>query len=297
MYVKVIRSNPKSISGNIAKNSISVYVLFFLLCMNSCAYRPKVTRVELFPQEKNIVIPAKETIEAGERLEYAVNWHGIYAGEIILTVKEVTKLNDRDCYHIIAEARPNSFFRLFYDVRYIVETYIDKDLNRPLRFYKKKLYKKRVTEETINFDYHRNVAVWEYTGKETKEVSLPKDAQDLFSSLYYFRLKDIALGKTYPISIVYGGKVWPLDAKADTLEIIRMPRLADTKAFTVKLSSKLSEHITGEEKIKIYFSAQPKHTPLFFNIRTDIGSLMGVLRNVPKEENNESGHGISFVQH
>jgi hypothetical protein len=76
-----------------------------------------------------------------------------------------------------------------------------------------------------------------------------------------------------------------------------MPRLADTKAFTVKLSSKLSEHITGEEKIKIYFSAQPKHTPLFFNIRTDIGSLMGVLRNVPKEENNESGHGISFVQH
>ncbi|MDP2923360.1 MAG: DUF3108 domain-containing protein [Candidatus Omnitrophota bacterium] len=289
-----MRNKQKFSQKSLVNYFVKACVLFLLLCMSSCAYRPKITIVQLPPEvEKIIITPEKNTIVPGERLSYAVDWHGIYAGEIILLVKEIVKFNDRECYHIIAQAHPTGLFRMFYNVKYFVETYIDKDLNRPLKFYKKKLFKKKVTEETINFDYHRNVAVWECTGKKSIEISLPKDAQDLLSSLYYFRLENLTLGQEYPINIVYNGKIWALNAKIDTLQMVKMHQVANIKAFAVKLSSKLSEYITGEEKIKIYFSMKSKHTPLFFNIRTKVGRLMGVLRDMPKEETNEPNLCVS----
>jgi hypothetical protein len=171
-----------------------------------------------------------------------------------------------------------------------VETYIDKETNRPLRFYKKKIYGKKITEETIDFYYRNNIAVWQYTGTKSRTIRLTKDAQDLLSSLYYFRLIGLSLGEEYPLDIVYNGQIWKLNAKIETLELLKMPHKKNIKSYTVKLSSKLSEHITGEQKIKIYFSIQQKHTPLFFNFSTKIGPLHGVLTNIAKEEFNENSH-------
>lgn len=268
-----------------------VCILFLLSCIISCAHRPKVIILELPPEEQKItILPEKQTITAGEKLVYAVDWRGIYAGEITLYVKEITNFSNRQCYYITAEARPNRFFRFFYNVKYIVETYVDKETYLPLRFYKKKIYRQKVTEELISFDYNNNIATWQYTGAKSKAIKLTKDTQDLLSSLYYFRLKGLALGQDYPIDIIYNGDVWKLNAKIDNLELVKMYHRNEIKSYAVNLCSKLSKHITGEQKIKIYFSMGKKHTPLFFNFRTKIGPLHGVLRNVPEEESDKDAH-------
>jgi hypothetical protein len=236
-------------------------------------------------EEEKVIIPApKQTLAVGEYLVYAVDWRGIYAGQIILHIKEIVNFSNRQCYHIIAQARPNKFFRLFYNVKYIVETYIDKETNMPLRFYKRKIFGRKVTEETINFDYNNNIAVWNYTGYKSKTINLSAgNVQDLLSSLYYFRLESFTLGGNYPLDVVYNGAAWKLNAKINSLELVKMYHRQPLKAYTVSLSSKLAKHITGEKEIKIYFSAKERHIPLFFNFRTKIGYLNGVLKNMPQE--------------
>jgi hypothetical protein len=264
-----------------------IICILFLLCgIISCAHRPKITVIELPAKEEKIIItPVKQTLSVGEKLVYAVDWRGIYAGQIILHVKELVNFSNRQCYHIIAQARPNRFFRLFYNVKYIVETYIDKETNMPLRFYKKRTYGKDITEEDISFDYNNNVAAWKYTGVEGKTIKLSvNNVQDLLSSLYYFRLKSFILGEEYPLDIIYNGTAWKLNAKISSLELVKMYHEKVIKTYTVSLSSKLTKHITGEQKIKIYFSAKEKHTPLLFNFRTKIGPLNGVLKNIPQDE-------------
>jgi hypothetical protein len=257
---------------------LSALILFSVSFIYGCAHRPKVITAPVPDVRGELIATAVKTaMPVEERLVYAVDWRGIYAGKIIIETKEAVNFNRRPCYYITVQARPNRFLRLFYDVRYFVQTTIDKETLRPLRFYKKRVRGNRISEETITFNYENNTAVCEYTGTAAKTIVITQNAQSLLSSLYYFRLKELALGKDYPMDIVYNAKVWPLVASINNFELIKMYHRQAIKAFAVKLSSKLSSHITGEQKIKIYFANDQNHTPLFFNIRTKIGPLSGVL--------------------
>lgn len=259
-------------------------ITMIVLVISSCAYRPKIITLPVPIQEQAneaVSVPiAVKTIEVGEKLVYAVDWRGIPSGKIILEVKEIVTIGQRSYYHIIAEAVPNGFFSFFYRVKYFVETYIDTESHRPLKFYKKRILRNVVSEETINFDYNRNEARWQYTSSGSKTIPLTPHGQDLLSFLYIFRMQDIKLGAEYPVDIVYNASIWQAKIKVDTFELVKFNG-EGIKTFTAKLISRLSKHITGDQKMKIYFSFDNGHAPLLFQLSTKIGPLTGVLVRAP----------------
>ncbi|MEI8350517.1 MAG: DUF3108 domain-containing protein [Candidatus Omnitrophota bacterium] len=266
------------------KTLVVPLAVLIVLATAACAYRPKIITLPLPPEEQpveQISVPSvKKTIKIGEKLTYAVDWRGIPSGKIILEVKEIVTIGQRQYYHIIAQALPNSFFSFFYKVNYLVETYVDTETYQPIKFHKKRILRNVVSEETINFDYARNEALWQYTGSENKIIRLTANSQDLLSFLYFFRLQEIKLGKEYPLDIIYNASVWEAKVKVDTFELVKFNGTG-IKTFTIKLISRLAKHITGGEKMKIYFSFSDGHLPLLFHLYTKIGPLTGVLREPP----------------
>jgi len=266
------------------RTAAGLLAVTIMLTSAACAYRPKITTLPLPEQQQaieQISAPiAKKTIKIGEQLTYAVDWRGIPSGKITLDVKEIVTIGSRQYYHIIAQALPNSFFSFFYKVTYLVETYVDAETYQPLKFYKKRILRNTVSEETINFDYVRHEALWQYSGSGSKVIRLTANSQDLLSFLYFFRLQDIKLGQEYPLDIIYNASVWEAKVKVDTFELVQFNGTG-IKTFTAKLISRLAKHIAGSQKMKIYFSLGEGHMPLLFHLYTKIGPLTGVLQEPP----------------
>jgi len=145
----------------------------------------------------NIITTVKKTFEyrtavnkcfgVGEKLVYAVKYFNVTAGLGILNVKEMTQINGRQVYHIVATARTAPFFETFYRVNDTIESFMDV-LGLFSWEYSKKLEEGsyRAYSE-IEFFPEQQKAV-KYTKEEYKE---PSFVQDVLSELYYFRTIDM----------------------------------------------------------------------------------------------------------
>jgi len=252
--------------------------------------------------EKKIVIePSQGKLTVGETLEYNVEWMGIPSGKITLTVKGIETLNKRECYHIVARAIPNKFFRAFYDIEYKVHTYVDTKTLEPLRFEKIRRINNTYLYLVVQFNSETGIASHTYLCPkgpfetisflslrkdicESKFYSekVPPGSQDLFSSLYYFRLLDIQLGKSYPININYEKNNYQVTATVGTPFIKDIRKKGSFPCFELFLNTELIGKILGKPKVTVYFTADSKRIPLVFNFPTMIGSLNGVLQEIPK---------------
>lgn len=254
-------------------------ILFLSIFLASCAYQVHTYDKEISPVEDSARIEEpNKSLQVGEKLVYAVDWIGIPAGFITLEVKETMQINNHLAYHIIAKARPNRFFKIFYDIEYTVHTYIDTKTLKPIRFHKERSLNRKITDETIEFSYDTDNAIWEYSNPKTrKELSIPKNAQDLLSSLYYFRLIKIGLGKHYPISIIYGGESWSVDIMAERIADIQITNRGHFKTMVIAPVSDLAKHITGFKNFKAFLTTDKRRLPVLFTMRTKIGYLSGIL--------------------
>lgn len=254
--------------------------LTVLLAITACAYRPRIV-TQCIPLQKQCFLtkePAR--FSSQEKLIYGASWRGIPSASLVLEIKGIKQVGNRDCYHIVATASPNTFFSFFYNVKYRVETYIDKDNGLSLRFYKKKTFKRKTTEETITFNRDKKTAKCEYNGKQKKDVAIDENTHDLLSFLYYFRLKGLEPEKIYDFSIIFAGKIWPVKMKVNNIYLIKLKNGECMNAFSVTLTSDLINEIMGSSTLDAYVSADIRRTPIYFTAKTRIGESDSVLLNL-----------------
>ncbi|MFA5337384.1 MAG: DUF3108 domain-containing protein [Candidatus Omnitrophota bacterium] len=250
-----------------------------LLVMTACAYRPKIVLQCVPPLRQCAIVKEPSSLPVTEKLIYVLSWHGIPSGRLTLETKGVENIDGRNYYHVIATAGPNNFFSIFFNIKYTVETYVDKDTGLPLKFYKKKSSRGKVAEETIVFDYSNDTAIWEYTGKTKKEIEFAKNSQDLLSFLYYFRLKGLEANKVYNFNILYNGKSWPIKMVTGNVNLIKLGSGDCINTVSVELSSSLISKLVGGEILNAYVSADSKRIPVFFTIKSKGGQADAVLSN------------------
>jgi len=256
------------------------WVLIALLGTTACAYRPRII-TQCIPQaEQCLIMKEPAHFSSKEKLMYSASLGGIPSANLVLEIKGIEQVNNRDCYHIVANAGPNSFFSFFYNIKYQVETYIDKDSGLSLKFYKKKTFRKKVNEETIIFDRDKKMAQCEYNDKRKKEVTINQDTHDLLSFLYYFRMKGLEPDKTYDFSILYNGKIWPFKMKVNGVYLMKLRDGRCVNVFSVKLTSELISKIMGAPALDAFVSADAMRTPIFFTAKTRMGQSDSVLLNI-----------------
>jgi len=249
--------------------------------LSSCAKQVKFsdkgvfreTGIQSLPIEK----PLKE-LKQGEKLVYAVGWIGIPAGSIILEVKEIVAIGNTKAYHITARAIPNRFFKFFHNVEYTVDSYIDIQSMKSIKFCKERILNGKLTSEETTFDYKNNEVVWRYSNPQlVKKLKIPQNNQDLLSALYAFRVEDIKLNETFNINIVYSGQAWPIQIYLEREEGLKIPGCGTFRTIVGKVSSRLSSHITGFNNIEVFMSTDKNRLPVLFRMRTRIGYLSGIL--------------------
>ncbi|MFA5008826.1 MAG: DUF3108 domain-containing protein [Candidatus Omnitrophota bacterium] len=248
--------------------------------MTACAYRPRIVMqcVPLAKQCTTINKPGKLSLV--EKLNYVVSWHGIPSGRLTIETKGIETIGNRNYYHIVANAGPNDFFAIFFNIKYTVETYVDSDTGLPLKFYRNKSHRGKKEQEAIIFDHNANSATWEYTHKAKKSVKIDENSQDLLSFLYYFRLKGFASDKLYNFNIVYDGKSWPVQMKVDNLHLLKLRNGKCIEVISAELTSPLISEIMGSSKLNAYVGADAKRIPIFFTVKTKMGEADTVLSNL-----------------
>lgn len=250
--------------------------------------------------QKGITIESpQKSLEAGERLEYSVEWLGIPIARLLLHTQGVVQVNNRKCYHMHGQTSPNKFFRRIYDAQYSIDTYLDVQTLQPVRFEKARRVKGVLTCVVLEFDQENHLAKYSYFTPQgsaqvynffakthesaatySSTVSAPAGSQDIFSSLYYFRLLDVAPGKIYPITICYSDKTWNMDVRVSEPLWKEMRKKGTVPVFTANISSDLNYSILGKRKFSVIFTADAKRIPLEFSLGTMVGELRAVLQNL-----------------
>lgn len=161
----------------------------------------------------------QEAYQPGEWLKYRVHYGIVNAGYATLKVAQ-KKDSTPDLIHFIGKGWTVGLTNLFFKVRDRYESFVDQKSRHPVHF------KRRVHEGgyTLNrdsyFDLENHIAkVVDHKKKSVREVEA-KDVQDLISSFYFLRNKNIdtlAVGdsleldlffdaETFPFKLVYLGK-------------------------------------------------------------------------------------------
>lgn len=268
---------------------ILLVIPFFISILNAQNFVSK---------EKDLTISEPEkSLRIGENLQYRVEWLGIPIGSIILNVAGIEKIDSNECYHIIARTMPNRFLTKLYDIEYTVHTYIDKNTLYTVRFEKTRRLRDKIAHIVIDFDRKKNEArirregsadsihissLREELGRDMPiTIEILGDTQDLFSSLFQFRLMQIKQDHSYPINIYYDERNWTINMKVERPFIKDMRKKGSFAVFKSLLESDLSSYILGKSNLYVYFTADSRRIPLEFHLGTGLGPVRGIIKNIP----------------
>ena len=250
------------------------------------------------------VIPVAKPFEIGEELVYSLEWFGIPIGKIKLKIEGYREIRSHNCYHISVRARPTAFFRRFYNVEYAVATYLDVNNRYSQRFEKVRRVKTEENRQVIDFDHEAGLAYASMSGsapvfrisKDREDIcqqmpSTPKIAkgtQDLFSAFYYFRLRDIKADEVIPVPIYFDERNWVVNFSVGKPAVRELRKKGSLPVVEVRLTSEMNRYILGKRAFFIYFTADDRRIPIEFKLNTGIGSVRGILQNMPSAQSNGS---------
>ncbi|NLB34698.1 MAG: DUF3108 domain-containing protein [Elusimicrobia bacterium] len=218
--------------------------------------------------------PSKMPWGVGEKLTFAIKWGFITGGYAHLEIAEEIELAGRDTYRIVSQARSAAFFDPFYKVRDTIESYMDSADLHTVRY-----------EQDINEgSYSKNsVIIYDhdkgYAYENDYRFEVPRHVQDVLSSLYYLRTKELEPGKTYEFDVGTGKENWPLVVKIKGRERIKV---SAGKFDTILVEPEIREEegIFKQAKgtLRIWLTDDERKMPVLMKSKIPIGHISAVLQ-------------------
>ncbi len=250
------------------------------------------------PRVRQKITAAQSKLEIGEKLEYDTEWLGLPVGKAVLKVIGIEKIDNHDCFHIVAEAVPNDFLKRFINLQYKVDTFIDMRLLCSRRFEKLRRMNEGTNHVVIGFDQEAGRASYVSEGgaeavvlsqdmralyeKVPVTYDIPYKTQDLVSAFYHFRLLGIKENTDYEVNIYYSERNWKTHFKVGEPYRQDFRKLGTLSIFTVKISSELNDFIIGKRGFTVYFSDDARRVPVEFIFNTAVGPIRCLLH--PKDD-------------
>ena len=207
----------------------------------------------------------------GENLTFAIKWGIIICGYATMNIREKIRLGDRDTYRIVVIARSAPFFDPFYKVRNRIESYIDGENLYTVR-YEKKIREGRYKKDTVIIYDHENRVACENGYK----FEITEGIQDVLSSLYYLRTKELKVGASYEFDVGTSKKTWPLVVNVIKKEEITTP-LGKFKTLLVKPKLREKGIFRAKGDLKVWLTDDEKKIPVKMRSKIDIGSITAIL--------------------
>ncbi|MFC1666776.1 DUF3108 domain-containing protein [Candidatus Omnitrophota bacterium] len=267
------------------------YLLIFLLMFSISGCSIIRSKYRILSEEQEVKIEIKspqEKLEIGEKFTYKAEWLGMDVGIATLSVEGITERNGRQVYHILTTARTTPILSKIYKVEDEVSTYLDVEKLHPVRFEKKQREGGYRSDEYTDFYQDKGKAVYfSRLNHSKKEYNIPRNVQDPLSCLYYFRLQNIALGRSIFANVNADEKNYLLQAKINKKGFVKIEGVGEWEAFMVEPLPWFQGKIKRKAKALIWFSADKKRIPLLIVTKgiPFVGSVTITLQKIEKRDN------------
>ena len=217
--------------------------------------------------------------KGGEWLKYEMSYSGfLTAGSAILEVKEET-LNGKEVYHTTGKGWTSGMIKWFFKVDDVYQSYFDKDSIKPYVF-KRKIdeggYKK---DRNTTFNYDTNTALVQDFIKQKDTVVAFKNVQDMLSSFYYLRNKDLSnlkKNESVQIDMFMDSQIYPFKLKFLGTEVLKTD-FGKVKTLKFRPLVQSGRVFKAEESVTIWITDDNNKIPIKMKADLAVGSLRAEL--------------------
>jgi hypothetical protein len=210
---------------------------------------------------------------AGETLDFTLEWLAISAGSARMTIGPLP--SDPTRLRMTSIAESSSGFARIYRVRDELESIVTRDSFSTV-YYRKRLQEgNRTKDETTLIDPARGIAT-----RKGKQTPVPKPVFDPISVIFYLRTVDLTVGRSYRLPIFADGKLYTLEADVVRRGRIETPLGTFDTLVVVPKSAVGGIFRDGDNRLTIWYSADPRHLPLQIRSELKFGSITATLNQV-----------------
>jgi hypothetical protein len=207
----------------------------------------------------------------GEKLSYVVKYMGVKIGTMTMEVKRILEFNGRLVYHIVSEVKSSPPLSLFFRVNDKIESYLDVEKLRSLRYIKHLHEGDSIKNEEVIFDYNSCVAIY-----PTSIVPIPSGVQDPLSALYYLRTLSLNVGDSFIIPTNSNKKNYNLEIKTLRREKIKTS-FGTHSTLVIESLPKLGGMFHHKGNMKIWLTDDERKIPILIKSSTPIGVITAIL--------------------
>jgi len=261
-------------------------LLVFSLALQAGGYReetgsaesPESSRAASQPPDSSAfarvdtLLPVFRPFGEGERLVYSVQYGIVNAGEAVLEIRNIARLQGRPTYHIVSDARSNEVFSVFFRVHDRFESFMDSTELYSLRYEKHLREGKYHKDEVVIFDQMGHRAIY-----ANKEVPVPPRVQDVLSSLYFVRTLPLEVGRAIALPNHTDGKNYPLVVKVLRKERVQV-EAGVFDCIVVEPLLKTSGVFRHKGRLTVWLSDDKNRLPVLMKSKVVIGAIAAVLK-------------------
>ncbi|MFH1093630.1 MAG: DUF3108 domain-containing protein [Candidatus Omnitrophota bacterium] len=278
------------------KSLILIVALVFLFSINGCSSfkTRKRTQGREVPEieaggeaeiVKTLAAPMGKLVP-GEKLTYKVSWLGMHVGEATLEVKKDEAQNNGETCKVVLKAWTTSFFSFFYNVKGSIESIVDAQTFKPLKYNSKTNINKKFIFKEMDYDFEKlKVNAVDKKGKYVVDISA--DTLDPLGVFYYFRKNNVVLNEPVDILVNGGKKNFPVRIYATREHFINTPA-GRFWAFQVEPTREserqFDDSLDAEGSMRIWFSADMRRLPLIILLNVPVGTAQATLTKIELPE-------------
>jgi hypothetical protein len=218
-----------------------------------------------------------------ERAVLSVSWGLLSVGEATLGVDKIVLFNGRPAYHLVSEARSNSFCDSFYPVRDLNESWLDARTLTSLGYSKKLREGHFFRDEWVLYDRDAGTFVSRRTNLDgtfsVRVGTIPASVQDILSSVYYTRAQALPDGGDVIVDVNTPDN-WPLVVKVVGREEVSAPVGSSRAVLVEPAMRKEGLFIQKGKRLQLWLSDDAFRRPLKLKVEVFFGHVTAVLREM-----------------
>ncbi len=217
-----------------------------------------------------VKIPFKE----GEWLKFRIHYGLINAGYATLTLKEAQK-NGKAVYHVTGEGWTTGVTKVFFKVYDNYQSFFDKETGLPYHFIRRVDEGGYIISKDKYFDHQKKEVLVVDHKRKTTEVFKINEVQDMISTLYFLRNRDLSNlknGEEIIINLFFDGETNPFKLKLLDRELINT-KFGKIRTLKFRPYVQTGRVFKENESVTIWITDDENKIPVRVRASLVIGSL------------------------
>jgi hypothetical protein len=191
-------------------------------------------------------------------------------------------INEENTTKIISQAHSAKFISLFYKVEDRIESTLSRGsslspIGLPTKYRVKIREGRHRRDKEVIFDHVKGKALYfDYRNNEEKEFEIPVPIFDPVSGFYYFRTRELVVGKPVYITVFDNKKIWDVEVQVLRKETVTIPA-GKFNTIVVKPLLKSEGIFSRKGEVHIWLTDDEKHIPVRVMLQVKIGHVSATL--------------------